>query len=271
MLIQGVVRVLTNRAKDGHSLMPVKDIPEEFKNLWKVPFSLQQAGETDAVTFLQKWPNNVECFQDGTEWMVRLAKKGEDKKPAAQEGKAATPPLSTAKVPPKAPPKAPATTSTASSGPPATQTAPVATKSSGESPKPATGTAPASKPPAALGTTSPERPDAAAAKPAATKNGSMAPPNSVPKRPPAKTIDPKDASPPPAPKAAPSSGSALVASEPSAPELSEQRPPRTGGTVEVNSSVLEQILNTMVELQRQVSSQQEDIKAILRQVKGPQT
>ncbi|CAE8614347.1 unnamed protein product, partial [Polarella glacialis] len=43
--------------------------------LWKVPFNLAQAGETDAVTFLQKWPSKVEVIQEGEVLVVQLVKK----------------------------------------------------------------------------------------------------------------------------------------------------------------------------------------------------
>lgn len=80
MLVQGVVRVLQNRVSEGRGPAPVASLEEEFKALWKVPFNLQQAGETDAVSFLKKWSNKVEVSKgpDGA-FMVQLAKKGADK------------------------------------------------------------------------------------------------------------------------------------------------------------------------------------------------
>merc|ERR1712224_641540 len=70
MLVQGVTRVLQNRVKEGKGPLPVASLEEEFKALWKVPFHLQQAGETDTVTFLQKWPNKVEVIQEGGQHLV---------------------------------------------------------------------------------------------------------------------------------------------------------------------------------------------------------
>lgn len=84
MLIQGVVRVLQNRMKDGKGPLPVNDLEPEFKALWKVPFNLQQAGETDVVTFLQKWPGKVETLNVDGQVVVTLAKKGADKKAASK-------------------------------------------------------------------------------------------------------------------------------------------------------------------------------------------
>jgi len=79
MLVQGVVRVLQNRQKDGKGPLPVNDLEQEFKALWKVPFNLQQAGETDAVAFLQKWPTKVDVLQEGGQTVVQLAKKPAEK------------------------------------------------------------------------------------------------------------------------------------------------------------------------------------------------
>lgn len=91
MLVQGITRVLQNRAKDNKGPLPIASLEEEFKALWKVPFSLQQAGETDAVVFLQKWPNKVEVITEGGQHLVQLAKKTSEKaKPAAQK---AAPPI----------------------------------------------------------------------------------------------------------------------------------------------------------------------------------
>ncbi|CAK0849783.1 unnamed protein product, partial [Prorocentrum cordatum] len=74
MLVQGVVRVLQNRVKTGKGPLPLSQLEDEFKQQWKLPFNPQQAGERDAVSFLQKWPNKVEVFHDGTQQIVQLAK-----------------------------------------------------------------------------------------------------------------------------------------------------------------------------------------------------
>jgi len=89
MLVQGVVRVLQNRQKEGKGPLPVAELEVEFKALWKVPFNMQQAGETDAVTFLLKWPTKVDVVQqeDG-QYVVHLAKKGTDKPKAAEKAPA---------------------------------------------------------------------------------------------------------------------------------------------------------------------------------------
>lgn len=95
MLVQGIVRILQNRQKANSGPLPINDLDEEFKALWKVPFNLQQAGETDAVSFLHKWPNKVEVFSDASgRQLVQLAKK------AAEKGKA--PPTATKAAAPAA-------------------------------------------------------------------------------------------------------------------------------------------------------------------------
>lgn len=98
MLVQGVVRVLQNRQKEGKGPLLISSLEEEFKALWKVPFNLQQAGETDAVSFLSKWPNKVEVLKSGTAdggVLVQLAKKAAEKAkasaPAAAPAEPATP------------------------------------------------------------------------------------------------------------------------------------------------------------------------------------
>eukprot|EP00929_Paragymnodinium_shiwhaense_P113197 TRINITY_DN81455_c0_g1_i1.p1 TRINITY_DN81455_c0_g1~~TRINITY_DN81455_c0_g1_i1.p1 ORF type:complete len:631 (-),score=213.00 TRINITY_DN81455_c0_g1_i1:273-2165(-) len=88
MLVQGVVRVLQNRSKNGKGALPLNDLEEEFKALWKVPFNLQQAGETDAEAFLGKWPHKVELVVENGTRCVQLPKKTGDK-PKAPEGAAA--------------------------------------------------------------------------------------------------------------------------------------------------------------------------------------
>jgi len=88
MLVQGVVRVLQNRAKEGLGPLPLDQLESEFQSLWKVPFNLQQAGEQNAQTFLQKWPNKVELKHDGTQYMVSISKKAQEKAKAASATKA---------------------------------------------------------------------------------------------------------------------------------------------------------------------------------------
>eukprot|EP00933_Yihiella_yeosuensis_P069311 TRINITY_DN7570_c0_g1_i1.p1 TRINITY_DN7570_c0_g1~~TRINITY_DN7570_c0_g1_i1.p1 ORF type:complete len:621 (+),score=167.79 TRINITY_DN7570_c0_g1_i1:97-1959(+) len=122
MLVQGVVRVLQNRAKDNLGALPISQLEDEFKALWQVPFKLSQAGEPDALTFLRKWPSKVEILQDGDNYSVQLAKKVVAKAKAGDVA-AGVPPVGTAtavkagaiaKVPPPAPkpasPPAPAAT-----------------------------------------------------------------------------------------------------------------------------------------------------------------
>jgi hypothetical protein len=78
MLVQGLVRVLQNRQKDGKGVLPINVLEEEFKALWKVPFNCQQAGETDVVSFLNKWPKKVEVVKTGPAdggFVVQLAGK----------------------------------------------------------------------------------------------------------------------------------------------------------------------------------------------------
>lgn len=79
MLIQGVIRVLQNRAKEGKGPLPLADLEKEFEAAWKVPFNCQQAGERDAVQFLQKWSTKVEVYQENGRDVVALAKKPHEK------------------------------------------------------------------------------------------------------------------------------------------------------------------------------------------------
>jgi len=95
--VQGIVRILQNRQKANTGPLPIDDLDEEFKVLWKVPFNLQQAGETDAVTFLQKWPNKVEVFTDASgKQLVQLAKKVAEKGKAPPAAAKAAAPSTTA-------------------------------------------------------------------------------------------------------------------------------------------------------------------------------
>ncbi len=87
MFVNGITRVLQNRIKEAKGPLPIANLGEEFKALCKVPLHLQQAGETDAVTFLQKWPNKFEVVHDGTQHLVQLAKK------AAEQAKLGVPSL----------------------------------------------------------------------------------------------------------------------------------------------------------------------------------
>ena len=75
MFVNGITRVLQNRIKQAKGPLPITNLEQEFKALLKVPFHLQLAGETDAVTFLQKWPNKFEVVHDGTQHFVQLAKQ----------------------------------------------------------------------------------------------------------------------------------------------------------------------------------------------------
>lgn len=79
MLIQGVIRVLQNRAKEGKGPLPLADLEKEFEAAWKVPFNCQQAGERDAVQFLQKWNTKVDVYQENGHDVVALAKKPHEK------------------------------------------------------------------------------------------------------------------------------------------------------------------------------------------------
>lgn len=49
-----------------------------------------KANETDAVTFLRKWPSKVEVIQDGSGYLVQLAKKVE--KPVSKAAPEEPPP-----------------------------------------------------------------------------------------------------------------------------------------------------------------------------------
>lgn len=109
MLIQGVVRVLQNRQKANKGALPMNELETEFKELWKVPFNVKQANETDPVAFLRKWPSKVEVVPQGDSFVVQLAKKGAFKSGFEEQATTAASPSagSTEKAPEKAPEKVP--------------------------------------------------------------------------------------------------------------------------------------------------------------------
>jgi uncharacterized protein (DUF2267 family) len=83
MLVQGVVRVLQNRAKEGKGPLLLSELPEEFKTLWKVPFNLQSAGFADVNAFVKAWTNKLEVTNTAEGDVVALVKKSGDKAKAA--------------------------------------------------------------------------------------------------------------------------------------------------------------------------------------------
>eukprot|EP00928_Gymnodinium_smaydae_P007426 TRINITY_DN12669_c0_g1_i2.p1 TRINITY_DN12669_c0_g1~~TRINITY_DN12669_c0_g1_i2.p1 ORF type:complete len:652 (-),score=190.53 TRINITY_DN12669_c0_g1_i2:132-1991(-) len=92
MLIQGVSRVLQQRAKNGKGALPLEELAPEFMALWKVPFNLRQVGETDPIVFLKKWPGKVEVQQEGNNYLLALPKKKDDKaKAEASPGPVSSP------------------------------------------------------------------------------------------------------------------------------------------------------------------------------------
>lgn len=169
MLVQAVVRVLQNRSKAGKGPLPLQELEGEFRALWKVPFNLNQVGEQDAATFLQKWPSKVElCTEDG-EQCIRLAKKTPAPSAKADATKASE--IQTA-------PSTRPTTKVPSVAPAAEPT--VATASKSVAAKPAS--APVAKVAAQLYGAG-AQPSATPGQPSVAKNGSL------PKRPPASLED----------------------------------------------------------------------------------
>jgi uncharacterized protein (DUF2267 family) len=83
MLVQGVVRVLQNRVKEGKGPLLLSDLPEEFKTLWKVQFNLQSAGFENVNQFVKAWTNKLEVTSTPEGDVVALVKKGSDKAKAA--------------------------------------------------------------------------------------------------------------------------------------------------------------------------------------------
>jgi hypothetical protein len=146
MLVQGVVRVLQSRAKEGKGELLVANLAEEFKTLWKVPFNLQSAGYTDINTFLKAWPNKFELTSLANGDIVALAKKPAEKAKEAElpikavvtaaksvtlaggaTAQKAAPPNPSA----LAPPKAPAAAKVAASLPPASPASPASESADG--------------------------------------------------------------------------------------------------------------------------------------------
>jgi len=85
MLVQGIVRVLQNLQKEGKGALPVDDLSEEFMAFWRVPLRPQHAGETDAVSLLQKWPHTVEVTHDGARHLVHLRRQPQCQELQSQE------------------------------------------------------------------------------------------------------------------------------------------------------------------------------------------
>ena len=71
MPVQGVVRVLQRRAKEGKGPLLASDLAAEFKALWEVPFNLQSACYNDVNAFLAAWQNKVELTGN----VITFAKK----------------------------------------------------------------------------------------------------------------------------------------------------------------------------------------------------
>jgi len=122
MLVQGVVRVLQNRAKEQQGQLLVRDLPVEFKKLWKVPFNLESAGYTEVNSFLQAWPNKVVLTSTGDGDVVSLSQKSVDKAKAGPDGKAPVPAAAksapvASPSPPTTSPASPPTTAAKASGP----------------------------------------------------------------------------------------------------------------------------------------------------------
>ncbi|CAE8599494.1 unnamed protein product [Polarella glacialis] len=78
-LVEGVVQVLQIRQKQGKAPLPVDQVASEFRACWTTPFILAQAGETDTVTFLRKWPTKIDVVQEQGEYVVQLAKQAGEK------------------------------------------------------------------------------------------------------------------------------------------------------------------------------------------------
>ena len=53
--------------------------------LWKVPFDPGQAGESDAIALLQRWPLKVEVHHDGAQHLVQQYRGGQGCAPCALE------------------------------------------------------------------------------------------------------------------------------------------------------------------------------------------
>ncbi|CAE8707605.1 unnamed protein product [Polarella glacialis] len=78
-LVEGIVQVLQIRQKQGKAPLPVDQVASEFRACWTTPFILAQAGETDTVTFLRKWPTKIDVVQEQGEYVVQLAKPAGEK------------------------------------------------------------------------------------------------------------------------------------------------------------------------------------------------
>ena len=78
LIMQGVVRLLRILVLANKRPPPIEELKTEFEALWKARFALQLVAETDAVTFLQKFPAQVAvlCDSRGDPRWVRLCTGG---------------------------------------------------------------------------------------------------------------------------------------------------------------------------------------------------
>jgi len=239
MLVQGIVRVLQNRVREGKGPLPVSKLEDEFKALWKVPFNLQQAGETDAVVFLRKWPHKVEVTGSGTDVVVQLAKKATEKAKAAGTGPSPPPQKAAAKAAVAA---TPATASVTPVGP--AEAAPaVSSAASGALQSAAADTA-ATSTPGSLGTV-----DAAAE-----------PPKDIAKAPAAAPADTAAAA---SKKDGPTLAMAPVASATRAPAGSAAGVAETIAIVEADATAMD-LVGTLREVRRETTETLEAMKELVK-------
>lgn len=66
ILIKAIVRVLRFRADGNLGPLPIDRLEAEYGARMNVPFSLRDTGETDVVTCLKKWPDQVEITTTDT-------------------------------------------------------------------------------------------------------------------------------------------------------------------------------------------------------------
>ena len=59
LLVHGLIRVLMKRRAQGKGALPLNLVDQEFRAYWKKPFDFTAAGESTAVSLLQKWSDRV--------------------------------------------------------------------------------------------------------------------------------------------------------------------------------------------------------------------
>ena len=78
LLVHGLIRVLMKRRAQGKGALPLNQVDQEFMARWKKPFDFTAAGESTAVSLLQKWSHKVSLARIGNVDSVMLYRASRD-------------------------------------------------------------------------------------------------------------------------------------------------------------------------------------------------